>query len=482
VLPTLHTAQGHELDAGQRDVILGFLRSPDAVNLLDAGPGTGKTDSMAAYGRILTEHGQPVTWLGTTGTATEELIKGGLPATTVASFLLSEKAQGAARGGRVVVDEVSMLGHADAYKLFRLAEQYGFRLDFVGDSQQHKSPVAGDVMKLMRREAGVRTFELTDIKRQQGEYKAAVEAIRRGDLAAGHRKLKEQGFVHEVPQAELFDRAAELYVRWAKEDGYVPVATLTHVEADALTERIRARLKRETIGEGKKARPMLPEEERPVVSYFNLGWSDAQIKDARKHGAPDEVVLLKDGAYRKDLIPLAVDDLVRVSMGGKTKDGQHKLTTGRLYHIGGFDKDGNPVLAENGWVVDKAWGGLRHGYVGTSQAVQGKTSRRAIAVYGEASLRPVKRPGFYVPITRAKKELAVLTSDEKLLAERIQRREERMTPTEAVGRKPASRRAAGTPLVLSLQKYVARLHELARVPAENVRPIIRHREDHQHAR
>ncbi len=51
------------------------------------------------------------------------LAKDGFEVDTVARFLLDEKMQKAARGGRVVVDETSMLGHKDAVKLFQLARK-----------------------------------------------------------------------------------------------------------------------------------------------------------------------------------------------------------------------------------------------------------------------------------------------------------------------------------------------------------------------
>ena len=55
-----------------------------------------------------------MTYLATTSGAVEVLEKDGFKVDTVAHFLLDEKMQAAARGGRVVVDETSMLGHKDA--------------------------------------------------------------------------------------------------------------------------------------------------------------------------------------------------------------------------------------------------------------------------------------------------------------------------------------------------------------------------------
>ena len=73
------------------------------------------------------------------GGAVKVLQKDGLDADTVARFLRDEKMQDAAEGGRVVVDEASMVGHRDAYKLFRLADELDLKLVFVGDPRQHGS-------------------------------------------------------------------------------------------------------------------------------------------------------------------------------------------------------------------------------------------------------------------------------------------------------------------------------------------------------
>ena len=58
--------------------------------------------------------------------------------------------QAAARGGRVVVDEVSMLGHKDAVKLFELARKTDLKLIFVGDPMQHGAVARGALMRILK--------------------------------------------------------------------------------------------------------------------------------------------------------------------------------------------------------------------------------------------------------------------------------------------------------------------------------------------
>ncbi len=76
--------------------------------------------------------------------------------------------------------------------------------------------------------------------------------------------------------------------------------------------------------------------------------------------------------YRPTQLALAVGDRVRVTAGGKTKDGKHRLSNGSLLTVQGFTKRGD-IIVDHGWVIDRDFGHLTHGYVVTSHASQGVT-------------------------------------------------------------------------------------------------------------
>ena len=59
-------------------------------------------------------------------------------------------------------------------------------------------------------------------------------------------------------------------------------------------------------------------------------------------------------------------------LGGKTKDGEHRLNNGSLMTVEGFTKRGD-IIVDQGWVIDRDFGRLSHGYVVTSHASQGFT-------------------------------------------------------------------------------------------------------------
>ena len=439
---------GITLTDQQESAIIGLAGSRNVVNVVDAGQGTGKTEMLAAFADILSGRHVEATWLGTTHTAVGELTARGLPTMTVAHFLDSPAEQKKAAGSRIIVDESSMLAQEDAYRLCLYAEAHGCRIDFVGDSKQYKSPVAGDTMRLLTsRFTGIVPITMTKTMRQQGRLKQAMEDIRDGKELQGHDTLRELGMVHELPLDQLPQKAAELYLQWTAKGDQVPVISPTHAQGDEIAARIR---------QGLRARGDLKGDEHTLRRLFRLDWSPPQIAEAREHGAEEGVVLTPYGAYLEQTQELAAGDLVRTTMGGKTKDGTHRLVNGTRYRIKDFTEAGDPVL-NNGWVVDKDWGGLVQNYVSTGQGAQGRTAQRAIVVYGTPSLVATRREGFYVPVSRVRKEVAVLTDSNAALREAIQSQESRKLASELVEARERQRLS----LRQRLGKHLATVRRLA---------------------
>ena len=282
--------------------------------------------------------------------------------------------------------------------------------------------------------------------RQQGRLKEAMEAIRDGKVLKGHDMLSELGCVREIPLEQLTQTAADLYLQWSATGDHVPVISPTHAQADEIASRIR---------QGLRERGDLKGKDHIVRRLVDLQWSPAQVKEAKEQGA-EGVVLSRYAAYREDTQALAVGDLVRTTMGGKTKDGKHRLCNGQRYRIQGFTKAGDPILS-NGWVVDRDWGGLVQRYVSTGQGAQGITEKRAIVVYGTPSLVATRQEGFYVPCSRISQELAVLTDSNAALREAIQRQESRKSALELMH----ARQRQKTSLRQRLGRHLATLRRLA---------------------
>ena len=82
--------------------------------------------------------------------------------------------------------------------LLALAEHQAARVVFSGDTRQLQSVEAGDALRILERESGLRCVSLTQVQRQTSvAYRQAIEALR-GHPARGFTQLEQMGAVREV--------------------------------------------------------------------------------------------------------------------------------------------------------------------------------------------------------------------------------------------------------------------------------------------
>ena len=120
--------------------------------------------------------------------------------------------QESARGGVILVDEASQLGTRDMLKVFDVAERVNARVILVGDRRQHRSVTAGEPLKLLEEKAGLRVAEVTEILRQQGDYKKAAEALSEGRTEEGFEELDKLGWIRQVPDDDRDKQLAAAYL------------------------------------------------------------------------------------------------------------------------------------------------------------------------------------------------------------------------------------------------------------------------------
>ena len=263
-----------------------------------------------------------------------------------------------------------------------------------GDRRQHRSVTAGEPLKLLEEKAGLQVAEVTKILRQEGDYKKAAEALSEGRTGEAFEELDKLGWIKEVPDEERNKQLADAYLSAAaeKNEGRKAKSALvvspTHAEADRITQAIR---------DGLKAQGKLGEE-RIVTAWIPAHLTDAQKADPTQYDPGDMVQFHQNATgYKKgvtadvakgqaarragqavrgvpaDQLALAVGDRVRITAGGKTKDGKHRLSNGvAVSRSQGFTKRGDMVV-DHGWVIDRDFGHLTHGYAMTSHASQGMT-------------------------------------------------------------------------------------------------------------
>ena len=252
--------------------------------------------------------------------------------------------QESARGGVILVDEASQLGTRDMLRVFDVAEAVGARVILVGDRRQHRSVTAGEPLKLLEENAGLRVAKVTDILRQQGDYKKVAQALSEGRTGQAFEKLEKLGWIKQVPDADRYKQLAAAYLSAAaekKKDGKPKSALVvspTHAEADRITQAIRA---------GLKAKRKLGDE-RMVQVWTPTHLTDAQKADATQYEPGDLLqfhqnapgykkgsrLIVSEGvkpptelanrfeAYRPTQLALGVGDRIRVTAGWQDKGWQ----------------------------------------------------------------------------------------------------------------------------------------------------------------
>jgi UvrD-like helicase C-terminal domain len=124
-----------------------------------------------------------------------------------------------------------------------------------------------------------------------------------------------------------------------------------------------------------------------------------------------------------------VGDRVRVTAGGKTKDGKHRLANGALLTVQGFTSSGD-IMVDHGWVIGKEFGHLTHGYAMTSHASQGVTVDKVFVGISSESLPATSQRSAYVALTRGREQVVLFTDDRKELLKAASRADEPMSATE----------------------------------------------------
>lgn len=439
---------------GQKAAVRHVLGSRDRVMIIRGVAGTGKTTLEQEIGEALTEAGKPVVALAQSVKASREVLRqeaGFADADTVARFLKDKDMQESAKGGVILVDEASQLGTRDMMEIFGVAESVNARVLLVGDRRQHRSVTAGEPLKLLQETAGLKVAEVTDILRQQGDYKKAAKALSEGRTDEAFEELDKLGWIKQVDNVERNQQLASAYLTAIAEKkkggGFKSalVVSPTHAEADRITGAIRSGLKEQ----GKLAG------ERIVTAWVPTHLTDAQKADATEYesgyllqfhqnapgiqkGArlivgegtvPPTELAKRFEVYRPVQIALAVGDRVRVTAGGKTKDGKHRLSNGSLLTVQGFTRRGD-MIVDHGWVIDREFGHLTHGYVVTSHASQGVTVDKVFVGISSESFPATGQRTAYVAVTRGKEQAVIYTDYRKELLKAAGRPDDPLSATE----------------------------------------------------
>lgn len=484
------------LSAEQEQVLKHIWESTDRVIMVEGDAGTGKTDAMRV---TIPGIDKPGVFLAPSANASrgELRAKGFLNADTLARFLVDQKFQEQARDGYIYIDEAPLAAIKDIDQVFRKAKDLNARVILQGDRKQHASVQRGSLFPILEQYAGVPIARLTEIHRQKdSRYKKAVASIADGNVVGGFDILRDLGWVKETP---VFDHNRPLVdeylsaIQTRKANGDMTTALVvapTHAEGNEIVAEIRA---------GMKDRRLLGDDERTFATLKPLGWTEAERGDLASYSGGEVIQfhrnsgpfkagqrvttdqLDRDGyqlrpehfsVYAPSKLQLAIGDSVRITANGKSQDGKHKLDNGAIYAVDGFSPAGD-VRLSNGWVLDKGFSHLAHGYVTTSHSSQGRTVDRVMIAMGRESAPAINAETFYVSTSRARDRCTIYSNlSPTLLREAIRRSQPRKSATELVlGKRPASRwRDRTASFMKSVRHKYRQLREKAEVVIGDLMP------------
>jgi conjugative relaxase-like TrwC/TraI family protein len=462
------------LSAEQRKAAERILMSRDTVVGVVGKAGTGKTRMMrATIDAIEANSGQQVFVFAPSSQASRGVLKneGFANAETLEMLLQNEKLQSQTRGQVLWVDEAGLISTRDMKRLMDVAKQGGNRVILSGDYTQHASVEAGDALRILEQEGGVRLARLTEIRRQtEPGYRKAVQAIAQGTGRAaqkGFDALNKMGSVIEASGEARHSMLVRDYLQAQEEGKSALIIAPTHAEGDRLTGELRAALKEQgAIGT-----------EREFITRRSTGWTQAQKGDVRIYQPGmvlefhqnakgftrgDKAVVGRDGerlflqkqdgtrgalpvnqakrfeVYRSGTMALARGDRIRITKNGEARvEGQKKgarLNNGDIFTVEGFTKEGD-IRLEQGRVLPKSFGHMSLGYVDTSYASQGKTVDRVFISVGQESLPATNRQQWYVSASRGREMAKLYVEDKGEVRDRIAKTGQRLSAVELTGTK-----------------------------------------------
>jgi hypothetical protein len=450
---------GVTLSAEQKQAIRHVWQSKDRVMLVRGIAGVGKTTAMRLAADGIEQQRRPVLALAQSSDASRRVLRdaGFDDAETIAKFLESRAMQKSTAGGVLFLDEGSLIDIPTLSQVFDVAKENNLRIAIWGDKRQHSSVGRGSILETLEEHAGLPVPQITDIKRQSGQYRDAVAALAENDVTRGFDLLRGLGWIHETGPFDGDKRLVDDYldtIGTRKGNGKNMTAIIiapTHREGDAITAAVRMRLKE--VG-------MLGDE-RVFGSLTPLHWTEAECGDAGRYNGTEVVQFIRNtgtfkagervpaaaalsasgkakpshfAVYATGDIRLAAGDRIRITAGGRSQDGRHTLENGAMYTVDGFTRGGD-IRLSNGWVLDKSFGHVAHGYTMTSFAAQGRTVDRVLISMGRESLPAINAEQFYVSVSRGRSKADIYTNMSPIvLRDAIGRSRPRVAAVDLMGR------------------------------------------------
>ncbi len=451
----------------QARAVAGVVSARDfAVNLQGAA-GTGKTVTLGEIRNALERANRRIVAVAPTTSAVEELKKVGFPgAMTITRLVQDQNLQAGLHKVVLLIDEAGMVSGRQMEKLLRLARTHDARVIFAGDTRQIPSIEACDALRLLECKSGLANFSLLEVQRQiDVKYRDAVQTLRQS-VDRGLERFDHLRAFHNVTAVSRSAKVAELYRRMTSTPKRkVLVVAGTHAEIDDITGAIRHDLSQ---------RGILGKSEM-IEHYFPLSFTQAQkqnsssyrpgqvlvfhrsLKGIKKYDSlrvirtqSDCVVAVVPGGEEISLSPMQSNFFsvygscpIEVGRGdhlllhGNRKDHDFRATNGEIVRV--RDVQNGRITLDDGRVLPADYREFSHGYAVTAHKSQGKTVDAVIV-----SADGMGRDLFYVAVSRGRKEIAIVTSDQHRLRQHLDHAADRPMASDLAA-KPADHLAVTAP-------------------------------------
>ena len=451
----------------QRAATTQLLSTVSRVAAVQGYAGTAKTTTvLATYAHEASARGFRVTALAPTASAASVLGQAlDMRGDTVARHLLAPEGRQQCGPSAWLVDEASMLSAHDMARLLVAAERANARVILVGDVKQLGSVGAGAAFAQLQ-SAGMETAKLAEIVRQTNPLtKEAVEASIQGDARRALDALDRGGgkiVAHADHDGRMEAMAKDYAALSPKDQRSTIVIDPSRAGRDALNAEIRTQL----VASGRLTGAALA-----MRTLESKGLTRAEARSARSYAIGDIVRFARDydakGIARRETLAVTSVDPVKNAVTLGKADGQsvdwrprqwgaaksEAFTPGSMELMKGdrigFTRNDRALGRENGSgaaviaigaddrsarirldngrfqtldLDNSAHQHLRHGYVQTAHAAQGRTGDRVMIHADSRATNLVDQKMIYVAISRAKVSASLYTDDRSRLIAAVKER------------------------------------------------------------
>jgi conjugative relaxase-like TrwC/TraI family protein len=470
------------LNIEQRKAIYHALSDTNSVTIVSGGAGVGKTTLVKEIRDGVKAGGVKFFGFAPSAAASRGVMQqeGFEKADTLARLFVDKELQAQTKDSVIWVDEAGLIGNRDMNQLFVIAEQQNARILLTGDVKQHGAVSAGDALRILEMQGGIKVARVDQIQRQRNNprFKQVVALTAKGKIDTALHQLDRLGGVVEITDSTHREQAlVQSYMLAVKSQKSTLIVSPTHQEGNQITQALREQLKKEGVI-GKK--------ERNYVKLTNVNWTEEDKAGSRHYYDGGSKLLLefhqhargghkkgdrwqvelqeeagresvrarKSGSLQSEPLPLAhherytvfrqeelrlsKGDKIRITKGSKTREGT-RINNGDVFTIKGFTRAGH-IRLHTGKTLDKDFGHIAYGYVTTSHSSQGKTVDRVLIAQSTQSLPASGREQFYVSISRAREMAKIFTDDKQALEKAVLQSGQRMTAREVAQRQELRKR------------------------------------------